>query len=266
MKMTVLHQLMHHILPLLGESTLCRTPEEMQEIEKFRYGIYIRELRLRMQADHAGERLADPLDATGLNFYRRNLFGGISATCRVHILSPERQAEREALRHFIESCGMTPLLDEPVVWSYVSRLMASRAWRGVGLVPKLLTDIYHYGRRTYDARLLFCHCNPKLVRLYEKMGLHRSAPSFTIAGREQIPMVLFFDDIEHFRATGSFLYQAAKPYTPDRALLEHLKSTLTLPSRGDYALPRQKRFRGGGSLLGTVTTVEDEDNDSRAMA
>ena len=67
--------LLHHILPLLGESRLCETPDQMREIEKFRYRIYIRELGLRMQADHERERLGDALDETGLNFYRGSLLG-----------------------------------------------------------------------------------------------------------------------------------------------------------------------------------------------
>ena len=92
--------------------------------------------------------------------------------------------------------------------------MVLNSLRGLGASHSILIYLYNHFRSNYGISYQISHCTPKLVPLYERMGLRRFGESFIdpLVG-VQIPMVLLLSDSKHLKEVGSFFYKSSLKYT-----------------------------------------------------
>jgi N-acyl-L-homoserine lactone synthetase len=195
------------------------TAESLLRLQRFRYKIYIEELGKQLPwTDHRRRLLTDPDDQHALHFYCTTLFGSIVGCARLHV-SPHIPV------HVLADLGLGKFFTEytrPA--GYVSKLMFKRGLRGKGGALKLLAHLYLFGRSTGGV-LCFNHCNPKLVRYYERMGLHKFGKPFLdpYVGT-QIPMVQILEDEAHYRQKGSFLAKHCRKLSNSPESIEYLRN------------------------------------------
>ena len=162
-----------------------RADKSLEEIARFRYDIYIREMQLPLPGvDHDLGLLADSLDllATHITACQD---GQLVGTVRLNF-------------NMVPSSLKTALeidnLPRPFV--YCSRLCIVNSCRGSALVNQLTRasfDIFHQ----MNAQVAICHCYPHLLKLYKRSGFEPYAKPFTLQGLEslgpQIPLICNLD-------------------------------------------------------------------------
>ncbi len=196
------------------------TAAELEEVQRFRYRIYVEELGKPLDtADHGRKALIDPLDDGALHFSCRTRCGELVGTARLHLAtSPAFPACIAAL------LGIGPFLAEhglPV--GFISKLMIDPGLRGRGATLHLLSHIYREGR-DQGAVVCFSHCQPKWVPLYEKLGVRRFGWVFhDAAAGTQVPMVQLLEDEAHYRHCGSPLLKDCLAYENDAARVRELR-------------------------------------------
>jgi predicted GNAT family N-acyltransferase len=195
------------------------TEDSLLRLQRFRYEIYIEELGKQLPwADHRRRLLTDPDDLDAHHFYCATPFGAIVGCARLHV-SPNIPS------HVQTNLGLSAFLAEyPLPAGYISQLMFSRGLRGKGGAMKLLADIYLFGRST-GGGVCFNHCNPKLVRYYERIGLHKfGRPFLDPHVGTQIPMVQILEDEAHYQEIGSFLARHCKQFPNDAESVAYLRN------------------------------------------
>jgi hypothetical protein len=194
------------------------TSESLLRLQRFRYQIYIEELGKQLPwADHNRRLLAGPEDATALHFCA-TLFGSIVGCVRLHVSPniPSRVTADLGLQSFFSEYSLPT--------GYISQLMIKPGLRGKGGALKLLAHLYVFGRSTGGV-LCFNHCDPRLVRYYERMGLHKFGRPFIDPNiGKQIPMVQILEDEDHYRQKGSFLYWYCHKLSNDPASIKYLRN------------------------------------------
>jgi hypothetical protein len=188
-------------------------------VQRFRYEIYIEELRKQLPwADHKRRLLTDPDDLNALHFYCTTPFGSIVGCARLHV-SPNIPGHVQA------ALGLETFFAEYTrPTGYISKLMFKRGLRGRGGALKLLAHLYLFGRSTGGV-LCFNHCNPKLVRYYERMGLRKfGRPFIDPYVGTQIPMVQILEDEDHYRQKGSFLAKHCHELSNNPESIEYLRN------------------------------------------
>lgn len=192
---------------LTSTSVVYGAGEHLRELERFRYGICIRERGQSVpQADHVNETLPDPDDGTAWHLLASDRSGVLVGCARLH-MTPDVPL------HAISNLRLEAFLgihDRP--FGYVSTLMVSRIALGGGVSVALIQAMMRIGLSApFLGELAFIHCRPRLATLYERLGLRRFGEPFEdpCAGWQQ-PMFLLEGDVEHFVHCQSPLLAAAK--------------------------------------------------------
>ncbi len=184
------------------------TLQEKEEIFRFRYHIYAKEIGHRLASvDHRKEMICDELDEFGLLLNvktGRNLIG----TVRVNIGRvqdfPQNLAQSFSLGRFQAfNAGVDNL------FGYASKGMISPDFRHSAAHFLLATTIYelycehkiHYG---------FLNCNSYLLPFHERYGYRRytrnwADPAYGL----QVPLVLLVDDIAYLQTVNSPIFSVA---------------------------------------------------------
>jgi predicted GNAT family N-acyltransferase len=181
-----------------GRCSIVETEAQMEKMFALRYRIYIQELKKNLpSADHEGKRLPDPFDAGAAHFVVNRMGGQLVGCVRLHLGTniPMEMLEAMQIADFVvrdnHRCG------------YVSKLMVERSLRGKGASVLMMMRMIEYGAAAGGQYALF-HCNPKLVRLYERFGFRRFGQSFELPYvGTQVSMINLFGDTEHFEKVGS---------------------------------------------------------------
>lgn len=182
-------------------------PEEREQIFRFRYQIYVEEMRKKPQtADHIRRTITDLLDESGILLYSTHE-DQIIATLRRNFLDdaelPQTIQQRFSITEFTAAFPKQKL-------SLSTRLMVDPKWRRSTAVGAIVAEAYRQGR---DRQLQFdfVHCAPWLVSFYENLGYRRYTNHFIDEDTGfQVPMVLVLEDIEHLRAVRSPFYRLAR--------------------------------------------------------
>lgn len=188
------------------------TPKEKQEIYRFRYKVYIEEMRKRIRyANHTERTLRDALDETAMLLYVR-LKNEIVATLRKNFLSSTSLSDHLSQTFKIEQFAAA---FPRHVLSFSSRLMIASELRNSLLLNLIVMEFYR-DARARNLQFDFSHAAPWLVPFYENLGYRRYTASFLDpdAGL-QIPMVLVIEDVEHLRAVRSPFYRFARKVSND---------------------------------------------------
>jgi predicted GNAT family N-acyltransferase len=183
------------------------TSEEREQIYRFRYQVYVEEMRKKPKtANHIDRTIIDLLDETGILLYITHK-DQIIATLRRNFLDalelPENIQKRFSIAEFTQTFPTQEL-------SISTRLMVAPQWRRSSTVGAIVAEAYRQGRER-NLQFDFVHCAPWLVPFYENLGYRRYTDNFLDQDMGfQIPMVLVLEDMEHLRTVRSPFYRLAR--------------------------------------------------------
>lgn len=197
--------------------------EMLPSLERFRYEVYIAELKKSLpQADHLNCRLPDEDDLGAHHFIATTKQFEVDGCIRLHVSPAVPDAVKQALRLDNLLAGYRS------PYGYVSKLMVRRTLRGGFVVLKLLEAMEQFSHNHFaDGELGFFHCHPKLTRLYERYGFRKFGTMFNDPNvGQQVPMYFMIRDAEYFKEIGSPLYWIAKKRPIQKEVKEHLLTLL----------------------------------------
>ncbi|MBC7881279.1 MAG: cyclic nucleotide-binding domain-containing protein [Anaerolineae bacterium] len=192
---------------------IATTTKEREAIFRFRYHVYVNELKLQQErADHHRQWLHDPYDDGAILFYiddgrevvatLRRILGGSDSQWS----SGWRNAF--ALDRFAEF--------SPAALSVSDRFMVADRWRNSTLAGQLVVAAYCHAREQglqFDFALSRLH----LIDLYEHLGFRRYTRNYyeESHGGLLVPMVFVIEDTAYLRSVGSPVARAARHFTDD---------------------------------------------------
>ena len=173
---------------------------QIEEIERFRYSIYVAEQHKPLPAaDHLTKRLPDADDHAAFHFCVRNSEHKLVGYARMHYAET---IPSSAISHL----ELVDLVHRsPKVLGFISKLMVDKSLRGRTNAVRLIMSMIQYGcERFKQAQGAVFHCSSELVPLYTRMGFRPFGSPFVdpYVGK-QTPMVAIFRDLEHFKQCGS---------------------------------------------------------------
>lgn len=174
------------------------TAEDRERIYRFRYEIYVEEMRrVQKYADHERRRIEEPLDATAhLMIAERD--GRTLGTLRTNF------ARETDLGYYVRLFQLDSVGDAfPSQVSLTTKLMIRPELRSGTLAVRLACAVYRFGLEQgihHD----FIDCNAHLERFFQRLGFR------TYMGRvvhpeygEVLPLRLALHDVAHLQRLGS---------------------------------------------------------------
>ena len=189
-------------MPQLEDVTIATSQEEREAIYRFRYQVYVEELKRDYpDADHEHKWLRDEDDEQDytVNFYTGSS-DQITGVVRLLIWPAGECPEHY---HKLFSMELFPGI-ESLVTSEVGRLMVDPSLRGNLIFPSLMHAMYEH-LVAGDAQLCFLYCVPGLVKHYRKsIGARPYGGRLIPAGSSTgIPMIVVVSDSDYFRQSGA---------------------------------------------------------------
>lgn len=187
------------------------TQEEKQAIYRFRYQVYVEELKRDYpEADHDRKWLLDEEDEQD---YAVNLYMGpidhIVATVRILIWPPGHVPENH---YHLFSMEIFQGIGQ-LVTAETGRLMVRPTSRGKTVFPSLINATYQQLVER-DVQLCFLYCVPGLVKHYRRtVGARPYGGRLISAGSSVgIPMVMIVSDSDHFAQSGATFRDISQQY------------------------------------------------------
>ena len=186
------------------------TREAREGIYRFRYRVYIEELKYPYPADHERRWLREDEDEQD---YTTLFYTGtpeqVTSAVRVRVwkpgMVPPKAFESMSLELF-------PGIERLTI-AHVGRLMISRGIRGKLLLPSLLGGGYDYVVGEMGVDLLFLDCVPGIVRYYRQLGAVPYGGRLVDLGYSPgIPLVIVPSDYEHLKRSGSIVAPLVKKH------------------------------------------------------
>jgi len=214
------------------------TKEEREAIYRFRYQIYIEELKYNYEADHERKWLRQEEDDQPTTTL---LYTGspddITSTVRVRAWKP---GEVPPAVFALTSMDRFPGIEGLGV-SHIGRMMIRRSLRGKLVLPSLLAGGYEFLVGEKGADLAFLDCVPGIVRHYRQLGARPYGGRLIDLGYSPgIPLVIVLSDYAHLKRSGSIVAPLVKKYfgegkrAPlDLAPYRHLFESETVPVEFD---------------------------------
>jgi hypothetical protein len=188
-----------------------RTAEEKEQIYRLRYQVYVTELNKAnpTNVDHTKKWIKDPEDDSPDSAILYTKSGEeISGSLRVDTFRFGDASAQLKERFSLKLFPFTP----DVLLCEVGRLIISRKYRGLLILPALVKTSYDYGYQL-KVKYSFQYCSPGLVNHYRKLGFRPYAGNliFTADG-VRIPMMFICSDYEYLIKENSPLVSQAKTY------------------------------------------------------
>ena len=186
------------------------TAAEREAIYRFRYQIYIEELKYNYEADHERKWLKQAEDEQP---WTTLLYTGspddISSTVRVRAWKP---GEVPPAVFALTSMDRFPGIEALGV-SHIGRMMIRRSLRGRLVLPSLLAGGYEFLVGEKGADLAFLDCVPGIVRHYRQLGARPYGGRLIDLGYSPgIPLVIVLSDYAHLKRSGSIVAPLVKKY------------------------------------------------------
>lgn len=236
----------------------------IEEIERFRYSIYVAEQHKPLPAaDHLAKRLPDTDDHAAFHFCVRNSARKLVGYARMHYAEA---IPASAISH-LELGDL--IHHSPTVLGFISKLMVDKSLRGRTNAVRLIMTMIQYGcERFPEAEGAVFHCASELVPLYTRMGFRPfGAPFLDPYVGQQTPMVAIFRDVEHYKHCRSPIagivddlpehgqiaaafrayFVVNRAFRPERRH-DNLKSLSSLRKAIHAAVPNLKNSSGGITL------------------
>lgn len=146
------------------EIRLAANQEELEQLYRFRYSIYVEEMhRVQHDADHVNKRITDALDENGYNLLAFKA-GMLSGTMRLNFTSHGPIPFYSDFYRINEQAGSTSGNS-----SIATRLMISKDLRRSTLALKLCIAAYTFGLWR-GIRFNYIDCNDHLVEFFSSFG------------------------------------------------------------------------------------------------
>jgi CRP-like cAMP-binding protein len=186
------------------------TEKEREAIYRFRYQIYIEELKYNYAADHERKWLRQAEDdEPGTTLLYTGPTDDITSTVRVRAWKagqvPPAVFQATSMDRFpgIEGLGV----------SHIGRMMIRRSLRGKLVLPSLLAGGYEFLVGERGADLAFLDCVPGIVRHYRQLGARPYGGRLIDLGYSPgIPLVIVLSDYAHLKRSGSIVAPLVKKY------------------------------------------------------
>lgn len=217
--------------------------EEFEAVARLRYEIYAEEMgKTPVGTDHSHRRIVDDLDRTSVICAAFDE-GNLVATGRI---SPVQSLALDNPWRAFYDIGRAPVPEEKQV--IFSKLMTKRAYRGTMVIPQLLIAAYEHFRAE-GAEVMFMHCAPSLVPMYEVLGCRRYRKgSIDPEVGFRLPMMMILGDIEHFACMRSPLLKSARKFPPNAEMASWFESTFP-----QFSNPASVRMMAEGDVLRLIS-------------
>lgn len=179
------------------EIKLINNPQDLQQVFRLRYEIYVEELGAEMEhADHGRKEVHEPWDDTGDNLGAW-INGELVGCVRINYggetdLSDYRDFFNPIIANEDANCPLETI-------SVGSKFAIHKRHRGGTLAVRLVQAFYTQLQEK-NSRLNYLTCRPSLAEMYRKLGFEPCAPA--IHHHEAgwvMPMVLVVQDYEYLR-------------------------------------------------------------------
>ena len=186
------------------------TDAEREAIYRFRYQIYIEELKYNYEADHERKWLRQPADdEEGTTLLYTGSPDDITSTVRVRAWKP---GQVPPAVFAMTSMERFPGIEKLGV-SHIGRMMIRRSLRGKLVLPSLLAGGYEFLVGEQGADLAFLDCVPGIVRHYRQLGARPYGGRLIDLGYSPgIPLVIVLSDYAHLKRSGSIVAPLVKKY------------------------------------------------------
>ena len=186
------------------------TDAEREAIYRFRYQIYIEELKYNYEADHERKWLRQPADdEEGTTLLYTGRPDDITSTVRVRAWKP---GQVPPAVFAMTSMERFPGIEKLGV-SHIGRMMIRRSLRGKLVLPSLLAGGYEFLVGEQGADLAFLDCVPGIVRHYRQLGARPYGGRLIDLGYSPgIPLVIVLSDYAHLKRSGSIVAPLVKKY------------------------------------------------------
>lgn len=185
------------------------TPEEKRRVYQFRYQTYVEEMSKHIkEIDHTNKLLYDKMDMWGITFAAK-MGSELIGTARINI-GPIEYFPKEVTEYLSLDTFLNCDPNNNPEFAFVTKIMVAPAYRHSPVFYLLIAKCYELSCLNH-VDFIFGICNYHLIRLYEKMGLHRYYKNFDLPGFGlQSPIVLLTNDIAHLRKIRSPLFRLAR--------------------------------------------------------
>jgi hypothetical protein len=210
------------------------TAEDRQRVFRFRYEIYVEEMRRpQRHADHQARTIEEPFDATGHIFLAEDETGRVAGTVRANF------GRDTDFGYYHELYGMDCVgRSFPEHVSITTKLMVRPELRSGTLAFRIGSECYRHNLR---AGILFdfIDCNPYMEGHFQRLGYRRyrdriQHPEYG----DVLPLVLPMTDLEHLESVGAplarFCREHCLEHCPQHAANHHLKLAIN-----DYLTQQQ---------------------------
>lgn len=226
------------------------TAEEMRKIYRFRYQVYVEEMRKKPKAaNHRDRMLTEELDETATLLYMTQ-DDEIIATLQRNFLDssalPAPLYQHLCISQFAAAFSKSVL-------SVSTKLMVAPAYRNSATVGAIVLAAYQ-NARDQGVQFDFLYAAPWLVPFYTNLGYRRYTHHFLDPDVGlQIPQVLVLEDIEHLRTVRSPFCRKARQYANSSIAADWFKQTFS--EQGLLAPPTKEMNRVDDAAQATIHTL-----------
>lgn len=187
------------------------TKAELEALYSFRYRIYVEELSMTDQADHARQWLQDGYDEESVHyaiFKDGNIVGSLRCTGLDDVSDPNPLIAKFEMEPALKAFGASAIIT-------TSRFMVSSELRNAMAMLNLMVAAFQDTRRG-KIRLNFGDCSPHLLPFYEHLGYRRYTDGFVdSAYGYKLPIMMLVGDRQFFEQMRSPLASLLKPEDDD---------------------------------------------------
>ena len=186
-------------------------PEEHEKLYKFRYQVYVSEVKFTSDADHEKHMLKDEYDDIADNFA---IFDGDEIKGSLRLLFLETVTDLEPFR---EKFKMDEVLEAfgPSAVCTTSRFMLSPDLRNGKIIFKLMRSVFE-AALSKGVRFNFGDCSPHLIPFYEHLGYRRYTSGFNDSSfGYKIPILMTLRDHLYMSEIRSVLLGLSRKYEDD---------------------------------------------------
>lgn len=191
------------ILGKLQTVHIAKTQDELNEVYRLRYEVYVNELQkgFLKNIDHENRYIKDIEDERPESVVMYTVTDGqVSGTMRLDAYTT-KTAPPEVLKRF----NIAKLnIDDNLVFTESCRLIISEKYRGGHILPALARKAYQLNTDQFKAIYSFQYSNAGLVEYYRKLGFRPYAAEL-IHNEDgiRIPMINVANDIDYYESSNS---------------------------------------------------------------
>ena len=224
--------------------------DDYRAIARLRYDVYVSELGIRPRdANDAEKTIVDEFNSAATIL---GAFDGERAVATGRMLQLNNLPKNSFWRAFYDT-ELAPFPEEKQV--IYSRLMVTTDFRGTDVILRLLAESYNQSR-ALGTELMYMHCAPSLVALYEVIGCRRyKKGEIDPDVGFRLPMALVLGDIDHLVRVRSPLAPAAMKFPASPSAAEWFRDRFP-----EYSQPASVRMMSEEEFAEALSRYLDSPN------